>query len=125
VNLLLDTHVLLWALADDERLGTAAHDAILDGRNRVLVSAASAWEMAVRSSLGRLTAPDDLVAQLAAARFEQLDVTLEHATHVGSLPQYHGDPFDRMLVSQAIVEGLTLVTADQTLVHDEVAVLQI
>jgi PIN domain nuclease of toxin-antitoxin system len=125
VNLLLDTHVLLWALMDDARLEGAGRDALLDGRNRVLVSAASAWEMAIKTSLGRLAAPDDLVAQLAAARFEPLEVTFQHALHVGSLPAHHGDPFDRMLVSQAIVEGLILVTADRTLARYEVDLLQV
>jgi PIN domain nuclease of toxin-antitoxin system len=124
VNLLLDTHVLLWALTDDARL-RPARDALLDGRNRVVVSAASAWEMAIKASLGRLAAPDDLVEQLDAASFEPLDVTIEHAMHVATLPAHHGDPFDRILISQAVVERLTLVSADRTLARYEVALLQI
>jgi PIN domain nuclease of toxin-antitoxin system len=124
VNLLLDTHVLLWALTDDARL-RPARDALLDGRNRVVVSAASAWEMAIKASLGRLAAPDDLAEQLEAASFEVLDVTVEHAMHVATLPAHHGDPFDRILISQAVVERLTLVSADRTLARYEVALLQI
>lgn len=112
MHLLLDTHVVLWALADDTRLSVAAREAIADGDNLVCISAVSAWEITIKRALGKLRAPDDLVAQLRAAHFDTLDMTVEHALAVGALPDLHRDPFDRMLVAQARVETLTIVTLD-------------
>lgn len=112
MQLLLDTHVVLWALADDARLGAAAKRAITDGENLVFVSAVSAWEITIKRALGKLRAPEDLAAQLGLAHFETLSMTVEHASAVGALPDLHRDPFDRMLVAQARVETLTIVTAD-------------
>jgi PIN domain nuclease of toxin-antitoxin system len=123
VNLLLDTHTLLWALADDTMLAGEAHDAIADGANRVLVSAVSAWEITIKKALGKLRAPDDLSAQLDRARFEHLDVTISHALAVGELPDHHSDPFDRMLVAQARSEELTLVTRDSRIARYDVPIL--
>jgi PIN domain nuclease of toxin-antitoxin system len=111
VRLLLDTHVLLWALSDPARLGPA-HDVIVDGRNDVYVSSASAWEITIKRALGKLRAPKDLAEQIQAARFTALEISLAHALVVGELPDLHCDPFDRMLIAQALTEGLTLVTAD-------------
>jgi PIN domain nuclease of toxin-antitoxin system len=115
VRLLLDTHVLLWALGDPDELEPAARAAIVGPENDVLVSAASAWEIAIKKELGKLDAPDDLAAQIAEARFEPLAVTIEHALEAGALPRHHADPFDRMLAAQAALEGLTVVTRDQRL----------
>lgn len=123
MNLLLDTHVLLWALADDPALGGDARQAISDGRNRVLVSAVSAWEVVIKKALGRLRAPDDLPEQLERARFVPLEITVAHAIAVGDLPDHHADPFDRMLVAQARAERLTLVTRDAGVARYEVEIL--
>lgn len=123
MSLLLDTHVLLWALADDPALAGRAREAIVDGRNRVLVSAVSAWEITIKKSLGKLHAPDDLPQQLQRHRFETLDVTIDHALGVGDLPDHHTDPFDRLLVAQARIDELTLVTRDRHIPLYEVAVL--
>jgi PIN domain nuclease of toxin-antitoxin system len=123
VNLLLDTHVLLWALADDPRLSASSREAIQDGRNRVLVSAASSWEITIKKALGRLRAPDDLEERLVEARLEPLHITVAHTVAVGRLPDLHADPFDRLLVAQTLVEGLTLMTADEKLHAYEVEVL--
>lgn len=112
MRLLLDTHVLLWWLADDAQLGAEARAAIGEGEAHVAVSAASAWEIAIKQRLGKLRAPDDLAAQLARHRFVQLAVTVPHALRAGALPPVHDDPFDRMLVAQAEFEGLTVVTRD-------------
>lgn len=112
MNLLLDTHVVLWALTDDPALSPGARAAIVDGKNRVVVSAVTAWEVAIKRSLGKLRAPDDLEHQVRAHRFEALDITFAHANEVGRLPAVHRDPFDRLLVAQAHVEGLTIVTRD-------------
>jgi PIN domain nuclease of toxin-antitoxin system len=123
VNLLLDTHVVLWALTDDPSLSAEARAAIVDGTNRVVVSAVSAWEIVIKRSLGKLRAPDDLEQQVRTHRFDPLDVTFAHAAEVGRLPAIHRDPFDRLLVAQARVEGLTLVTRDTRIPDYDVATL--
>ena len=123
MRLLLDTHVLLWALTDDSSLTAAARAAIVDGRNRVVVSAVSAWEITIKRSLGKLRAPADLAEEVAAHRFTPLAVSLEHALAVGALPDLHRDPFDRLLVAQAGVEGLTIVTRDRAIARYDVDVL--
>lgn len=123
MNLLLDTHALLWALADDERLSAPARGALIDGHNRVLVSAVSGWEITIKKGLGKLRAPDDLPEQLVARRFAPLDVTFAHGLAVGELPDHHADPFDRLLIAQARTEGLTLVTRDERIPRYDVATL--
>jgi PIN domain nuclease of toxin-antitoxin system len=112
VRLLLDTHALLWWLSNDPTLTQAARAAIARPEADVAVSAASAWEVAIKSSLEKLTAPSDLEAQLAHHRFSPLAITVGHAMLAGALPRHHDDPFDRMLVAQARIEGMTLVTRD-------------
>jgi PIN domain nuclease of toxin-antitoxin system len=113
VRLLLDTHALLWWLADDPGLSEAARSAVGDPRNVVAVSAASAWEMSIKTGLGKLRAPDDLSSELDANGFLRLAISIEHALRAGALPPHHRDPFDRMLVAQAELESLTIVTRDQ------------
>ncbi|HWG85329.1 MAG TPA: type II toxin-antitoxin system VapC family toxin [Deinococcales bacterium] len=116
MRLLLDTHVFLWWVGDDERLSGPARDAISHEDNTVLVSVASAWEIAIKASQGRLEVPEDVAAfvrsQAAQNDFQLLPVHLSHAAAVRELPWHHRDPFDRMLVAQAIVEEATLVTND-------------
>jgi len=112
VDLLLDTHILLWWLADDPELTESTRQSIGDPQRRVLVSAASAWEISIKRALGKLGAPDDLAGALSASELEPLTITIEHAQLAGSLPRHHDDPFDRMLVAQAMIEGLMIVTAD-------------
>lgn len=114
MRLLLDTHVVLWWLAD-RRLSREAHAAIADPANLVAVSAASAWEMSIKKAFGKLHAPDDLAAQLGSNGFTPLPISIEHAAMASSLPRHHDDPFDRMLIAQALVEELTLVTRDERL----------
>ena len=117
MNILLDTNALLWSLADSDRLGLAVRLLITEPRNVVYVSAASAWEIAIKMSLGKLSAPDDASAWLPEAlrtsRFTPLSITIEHALGVHSLPKHHADPFDRLLLAQAIAEQLTIVTGDR------------
>jgi PIN domain nuclease of toxin-antitoxin system len=112
LRLLLDTHILLWWLADEMRIPEQHREVIRDGRNQVFVSAASAWEIAIKRRLGKLRAPADLKAQITSARFELLNVTIDHALAVEGLPDHHSDPFDRMLVAQARSENLTMVSED-------------
>jgi PIN domain nuclease of toxin-antitoxin system len=114
VRLLLDTHALLWWLDDDARLEKSAVDAIA-GAELVAVSAASAWEIGLKQAIGKLRGPDDLSAELATNGFTELPVTVAHALAAGALPPHHSDPFDRMLVAQSQLEGLTLVTRDDHL----------
>ncbi len=123
MRLLLDTHVLLWWLADDARLGLAARAAISSPENGVFISAASVWEMVIKQSLGKLDVPDHFAAVLAAEDLAPLPVTAAHALAVGGLPSIHHDPFDRLLVAQCLVEGLTLVTANSRLAQYPAAVL--
>jgi len=123
VRLLLDTHVLLWWLANDPALDDDARDAIADGESVVLVSAASAWEISIKRAIGRLQAPEDLEVQLEKHRFAPLAITIGHALRAGELPPHHDDPFDRMLVAQAELEGLTIVTRDVNVARYAVATL--
>jgi len=114
MKLLLDTHVLLWWLEGSVRLSRQARQTIA-GSEEVWVSAASAWELGIKSALGKLRTPDDLEFQVKASRFRELPVTLAHAVAAGKLPRHHNDPFDRMLVAQAALESLTLLTVDRQL----------
>ncbi len=112
MRLLLDTHVLLWWLANDPSLKPAARSAIADSDAEVFVSAASAWEISIKRALGKLEAPTDLVTELERNRFEPLSLTVAHAEAAGALPRHHDDPFDRALVAQAQAEELVVVTRD-------------
>jgi PIN domain nuclease of toxin-antitoxin system len=122
VRLLLDTHALLWWLAD-ESLTTQARDAIADPANLVKVSAASAWEISIKKALGKLAAPDDLEQQLQTGGFTPLPISIAHGVAAGQLPRHHEDPFDRMLIAQAFAEGLTIVTRDKRFEDYGVALL--
>ena len=125
MNLLLDTHVLLWALDNHPTLSPAARTAIIDGHNVVFVSAATAWEITIKKALGKLQAPsDDYLDELKRHRFTPLDITTEHALAVERLPMHHADPFDRMLVAQAQVEKLTLVTRDPKILIYSVPIIK-
>jgi PIN domain nuclease of toxin-antitoxin system len=121
MTLLLDTHVFLWWLDDPERLSKAARKAIGDGKNTVYVSAAVAWEIAIKKALDKLEAPDDLEAAMAANRFLPLPVTIPHALEVRTLPDVHRDPFDRLLIAQAKHEGFKLVSRDPHVPRYDVA----
>lgn len=111
-RLLVDTHALLWWLTDDAELSPAAREAIVDPVNEPLVSTATVWEIAIKRSLGKLTAPDDLPDRIAGGGFAWLPVTALHAWQVRELPMLHRDPFDRLLVAQALTERTPVVTAD-------------
>lgn len=123
MKLLLDTHVALWWLADDDRVGGDAARQLGDASNRVLLSAAVAWEVAIKRSLGKLRAPAELTATLLGAGVQPLPITLEHASAVEALPWHHRDPFDRLLVAQAIVERATIVSHDDRLRSYDVPII--
>jgi PIN domain nuclease of toxin-antitoxin system len=115
LRLLLDTHLLLWWLEASPSLSAPAREMIRDPENTVFVSAVSLWEIWLKQSLGKLRLPVDFTGRLAAESFESLPLVASHARQIGLLPWYHRDPFDRMLVAQAQVEKLVLLTADQEL----------
>lgn len=123
MRVLVDTHVLIWVLVGDPRLQAEARAVIEHPEHDVIVSAVSAWEIEIKRALGKLDVPRDLVQQLASARFVQLAITVDHAVAAGSLPLHHRDLFDRMLVAQAQLEGLTIVTRDPCFEPYSVAVL--
>ena len=123
MTLLLDTHVLLWWLADDPRLTPAMREAIADPSTAVMVSAASAWEAAIKAAAGKLTVPDGLHQELERHGFEELRVTVEDGLAAGALPRHHGDPFDRMLIAQAARRRLVVVTADRRFADYDVLTL--
>ena len=121
-KLLLDTHVFLWWRANDPLLQGKAKSAIADA-DVVFVSAATAWEAGIKASLGRLDLPDTVEAGVEESGFEKLQIFFSHAAAAAALPPHHDDPFDRMLVAQAVSEGLTLVTHDRKLKAYEVSIL--
>lgn len=110
-RLLLDTHVLLWWDMNDPRLAGAARAAI-EAADQVFVSAASAWEAAIKTAAGKLRTSRSLATMAAEAHFLQMPVTFEHAGAVATLPPHHGDPFDRLIIATAKVEDLRIVTND-------------
>ncbi len=119
MRVLLDTHAFLWWIEDDSRLSDRAREIIGEGENDVFFSAASGWEIAIKSRLGRLRVPDDferfMTDQLQLNDFRVLPVELAHALHVRALPDHHRDPFDRMLAAQSRIEGLPIVGRDKRL----------
>lgn len=116
MHLLLDTHILLWSAGDPEKLPFQARDLILDQQNRLYFSAASIWEIVIKRGLGRndfQVEPEVLRRGLEENQYQELPITSAHAAAVGRLPALHKDPFDRILVAQAITEGLLLLTSDE------------
>lgn len=127
MTLLLDSQALVWWREGNRKLGARARAAIEQDAFGVLVSAASAWELAIKSATGRLTLREPvgrwLPAALDASGFETLPVTLAHALAVTTLPFHHADPFDRLLIAQAQLEKLTIVTADSAFADYDVKLL--
>lgn len=122
--LLLDTHVLLWWLDDPSSIAGRARELIADSSRAVFVSAAAAWEITIKRQLGKLDAPDDLEDALERERFQHLPTGVRHALAVAELPPIHADPFDRIQIAQARLEGLTIVTRDGRIPRYEVPCLR-
>lgn len=113
MKLLLDSHAFLWWLAEDPKLGAGARKAVADPSSTVHISAATVWELSIKAALGKLDLDDaDLVEEIEANGFIELPMTARHSQAAATLPRHHDDPFDRMLIAQAQVEGLTIVTRD-------------
>jgi PIN domain nuclease of toxin-antitoxin system len=124
VRLLLDSHVFIWWLSDDDRLGPEFRAAIADPDSLVYVSAASIWELEIKAAIGRLTVTFDLLADVSANGFQSLAITTEHAVIAARLPRHHADPFDRMLIAQSQYEDLVLASDDHTIARYDVALLR-
>jgi len=124
VILLLDTHVFLWWLDDDPRLSLPAREHIADRTSAVYVSAATALETAIKRALGKLDAPADVASAIESNGFAELPISVAHAVASATLPRHHADPFDRLLVAQARLEKMTLVTGDRELARYEVDILE-
>jgi len=122
VKLLLDTHVFLWWRADSARLKRDLRRAIATA-DLVWISAASAWEVAIKQRLGKLRIGESFASMVEDSEFDGLPITLGHAERAGLLPDHHADPFDRMLIAQALVEGATLVTHDRQFGRYDVPIL--
>lgn len=112
MRLLLDSHAFLWWLDQAPTLSPHAYEAIADPENEIAVSAVTPWELEIKRASGKLKSPQDVVGRLKAEQFQALAITVEHGIAAARLPLHHRDPFDRMLIAQAQIEGLTIVTRD-------------
>ncbi len=120
---LLDTHALLWWLEDNPTLSSKARKIISLDNSIIYVSSVSAWEIAIKKSLGKLKAPDNLDEVVKINNFIPLSISITHALYITKLPKHHDDPFDRLLASQAICEQLTLITRDTNILKYDVRVV--
>jgi PIN domain nuclease of toxin-antitoxin system len=124
---LLDTHTFLWWNMDDAQLSSLAKELIADGNNEIFISAASAWEIAIKTARGRLTLPEDptryVSNRLSLHGFQALPVQIHHAVQVYKLPLHHADPFDRLLIAQSQIESMSLISADMEIRKYEIEVI--
>ena len=127
MRILLDTHAFLWWITGDQRLSQRSSECISDGSNELFFSVASGWEIAIKAGLGRIDIPDPLDRFVSEHLFRNhmdvLAIQLSHALHVITLPQFHRDPFDRMLISQAQIERLPILSSDKLLAAYDVEVI--
>jgi len=127
VRVLLDTRAFLWWVLEDPRLSARAQSGIKAQEDDVLVSAVSAWEIAIKSADARLDLPEPAQTyvpdRIAANGFRELDLTVEHAVRVAGLPAIHRDPFDRLLIAQAQVEGIPILTSDPAIARYDVDII--
>jgi PIN domain nuclease of toxin-antitoxin system len=112
MKLLLDTHILIWWLCEDSKLSQPEIDLITNPDNLIFISAAACWEITVKKMIGKLDAPDDLPEALAANNFIELPITVQHTQYLYQLPPHHNDPFDRIMIAQALQEDLAFMTRD-------------
>jgi PIN domain nuclease of toxin-antitoxin system len=124
---MLDTHVFLWWNTDDPQLSSFARQFIADGTNEIFLSAASAWEIAIKYARGRLTLPEPpemyVASRMTSQNFQPLPIQISHALQVSSLPDIHQDPFDRLLVAQSLLEDLPILTGDKNIPQYPVSVI--
>ncbi len=125
MNFLLDTHVLLWWLNDSTELSEAGRIAISDPDNLIVLSSVVIWEIRIKQALGKLEIDPDFYTVIKNQRFDSLPITSDHAYEVGNLPMHHKDPFDRMIIAQANLEGLSVITHDSIFKKYGIPVLEI
>ena len=113
MRLLIDSHAFLWWREDSPALGSAARSAIADPVNEALISVAALWELTIKASSGKLTLPADLETMAATLGFSVLSINFMHLRRLGLLPRVHRDPFDRMMIAQALAEGIPIITGDR------------
>ena len=127
MRVLLDTHTFLWWISNDTRLSSRACEIISNGNNELLLSAASGWEIAIKVRLGRLQLPYEperfIPEQLVINAIQSLPIKISHALHTYSLPIYHRDPFDRIIIAQAQLEGLPILTSDPQIAKYKVEII--
>lgn len=123
MNLLLDTHVLLWWLDDNPALSGAARSAISNADNLIVLSSVVIWEIRIKQALGKVEIDPDFYHVIKNQGFVQLSISSDHAYAVGDLPMHHRDPFDRMIIAQAMIEGLRVVTHDRIFKKYDIPVL--
>ncbi len=128
MNVLVDTHVWIWSLADPSRLSAEPRSLLSSSRNVVYLSAASAWELAIKAALGKIELPEPVETyvptRMARQGITALPITHTHALRVSTLPPHHRDPFDRLLIAQALVERLPILTADVAFDRYDVEVIR-
>ena len=121
MNVLIDTHTFLWWNTEDPQLSLRAREIISDGRNEVFFSAASVWEIVIKTTKGKLILPEEpaqyITRRMSLYRFRHLPIQISHSLRVYELPPYHNDPFDRMLIAQSQAEYMPLVTKDENIQH--------
>jgi len=125
MNLILDTHILLWWLNDSPKLSQAGQSAIADPNNLIVLSAVVIWEIRIKQALGKLEIPPDFYRVVKDQGFELLSITADHAYAVGELPMHHRDPFDRMIIAQAKLENLRVVTHDTMFQKYDIPILAV
>jgi len=127
MKILLDTHTFLWWITDDQKLSGRAREIISDGSNELFLSAATGWEIAIKVQIGRLKLPEEpirfILEQMRINAIQSLPIQMNHALHVSTLPQHHRDPFDRLLIATAQLEGLPILSSDHQLVNYQVEVI--
>ncbi len=124
MKFLLDTHVLIWSLQDNERLSHQIKTLINDANNEIYISAASIWEIAIKSSLNKINlSVDEILETLQHSDYYPLPITFFHTAKIIHLPHYHHDPFDRILIAQAWIEEMTLITHDAKIQQYDISIL--
>ena len=124
MRLLLDSHVVVWWALYPDRLRRATRDLLIEPENELFLSAASVWELGLKIARQKLRLPEDYTARLMADGIDELPVSIAHADRAMTLPPLHGDPFDRLLIAQALLEGLVLVTSDREILRYDVPTLE-
>jgi PIN domain nuclease of toxin-antitoxin system len=127
MKILLDTHTFLWWISDDQKLSGRAREIISDGSNELFLSAATGWEIAIKVQIGRLKLPEEpirfIIEQMRINAIQSLPIQMNHALHISTLPQHHRDPFDRLLIAQAQLEGLPVLSSDHQLANYQIEVI--